>query len=195
MPLIQNFDVGGEKGLDPPLIWLLVDCGGFGCELGIHRTGGLDKILWFFFWFCRGPSTLNSDLVDVKNWRQHPARAGTGWRSSNDLWIYWVLTLFWMLSVHCLVREFLFPLSLLRNLRPGPAMRILGHIAGKSADPETLVQISLTPKPRLTYKACCKLQAVLGFANRVAFGAEWRGGPGCVLKEALARSVIGGRIT
>lgn len=42
---MQNFDMGGEKGPDPPLVWLLADCGGFGRELGIHRTGGLDKIL------------------------------------------------------------------------------------------------------------------------------------------------------
>lgn len=49
VPLIQRFWRGWWKKARILLwIWLLADCGGFGCGLGIHRTGGLDKILWFF---------------------------------------------------------------------------------------------------------------------------------------------------
>ena len=109
VPLIQNFEMGGEKDPDPPLVWLLANCGSFGHELGIHRTGGLDKTLWFFFWFCRGPSTLNSDLVWMQELETASCYSWDRMREPVDLWIYWVLTLFWMLSVHCLVREFLFP--------------------------------------------------------------------------------------
>lgn len=45
MPLIQNFEMGGEKGPDPPLVWLLTNSGGVSRDSGIHRTSGLDKNL------------------------------------------------------------------------------------------------------------------------------------------------------
>lgn len=72
-----------------------------------NRWAGQDSVIllilqrtkYFEFWSGVAARIGDSILLEL----------GQGEGASVDLWIYWVLTLFWMLSIHCLVREFLFP--------------------------------------------------------------------------------------
>lgn len=130
LPLIQNFEMGGERVPDPPLVWLLANCGGFSRDSGIHRTSGLYKNLWFFFWFLQRTkyfefwSGVDAEIGDsiLLELGQDEGACPSPWRRFMDL-----LSAYSVLDAVCsLSCEGVFiSVFQLRNLRLQEALRIL----------------------------------------------------------------------